>query len=434
MNCSRVHFKKRTYLRLQLQTLFTMLRDFPGLAGPKFQLVLAALHLAKMEIYWYFTHHEKQPKKNSKKYREIPQTDLGELIHLILEITSICKEKKQVIADYHLDFLKKVYVPKIKNLAEKYSGQYDQTTKNLFDSFLDLSDANSFKTFRINLKRFEVLIGSENFKKERSEDEFQKLISSLNIFYHISKNVDSIEEQLLEYSILKDLYYFDKVVYSFFKDGLISDDNRPLYSLSFLRLLNSYQYSAHESVPELRSNIGFFSVTEGKNMLNAMLDAIEKQIDNLRGSSGYQFLADQIGGDKVGMKIKLKIQKKEVPQPAGYESFLDDDYVYQLINIENNLKNLLYSLNTFEEIQVYDTIFYPSEFLREKLELIILRYVSDLTKSPPPITQENKKLRDKDSFQLAFFQPKMLQEKLAVFMIVLKVVEQCSMYYFLIIN
>jgi NCK-associated protein 1 len=95
LNCSRVHFKERTYLRLQLQTFLTMLKDFPGLAGPKFQLVMAALHLTKMEIYWYFTHYEKQPKKNAKKYRELPQTDLGELIHLIYEITSICREKKQ---------------------------------------------------------------------------------------------------------------------------------------------------------------------------------------------------------------------------------------------------------------------------------------------------------------------------------------------------
>jgi hypothetical protein len=269
------------------------------------------------------------------------------------------------------------------------------------------------------------MISSLQFKKIREEDEFQKLISSLNNFFHISRNVDQVEKQLDDYSNLDTLYYYDKIVYNFFKDGLISDDNRPLYSLSFMRLLNCYQNAAHFKVPEMKANIGFHSVTQGKNMLNAMLEAIEKQIENLKGSGGYQFLADQLGGDKVGMKIRLKLQKKDIPQPAGYESFLDDDYVFQLINIENNLKNLLYSLSTFQEIQIYDTIFYPSEFLREKLELLILRHVSELSKNPPVITPENKKLREKDSHPMAFYQPSMLEEKLAVFMIVLKVVEQC---------
>ena len=47
-----------------------MLTDSPGLLGPKFQLVLAGLALAKEEVMWYFHHLGTAPKYSKGKFKE----------------------------------------------------------------------------------------------------------------------------------------------------------------------------------------------------------------------------------------------------------------------------------------------------------------------------------------------------------------------------
>lgn len=83
-NAHATHKELRQYLRLQLKSLLNMLRDNNGLLGPKFQLVLSCLALAKEEIMWYFRHSDYVlPTKQKAKYKEVIEHNIGEMIFLV---------------------------------------------------------------------------------------------------------------------------------------------------------------------------------------------------------------------------------------------------------------------------------------------------------------------------------------------------------------
>jgi hypothetical protein len=422
----RLHYKRRTYFRVQLRALHKMLLDFPGLVSPKFQLVLGCLHLTKMEILWYFTHYGSKPKNAPKTYKEIGEPYIGELIYLMDEVSAICLKRKQDISDYHLDFLRKVYCKKVAGLVDQVKDKFDGSINKLLLSFQeDIANSTSFVAFRINFKRLEILLSSYQYKATVKEPQFVQLLSTLNTAFHISRHVDDIEPQIYQHGILKELFFYEATVVKLFTASLTAFDTSPLYSHSYLRLINYFQHVASPSTPEHRQQIGSLSVTTALKMLNALISSIEKGINELKGPVGFEQLLNQIGGDKVAYRLKCRAERIKEPSVPGEESMFDDDYVQKMRLIESNLTKLLFSLNSYPEITVYDTVFYPSEFLREKLELFIQKHVLESSNGVVDMDLAVKSLRQKDIKQLKFVPPSVLEEKLANFMFALKVVEQC---------
>lgn len=422
----RLHGKRRMYLRIQLRALYRMLLDFPALISPKFQLVLGCLHLAKTEIIWYFNHYGQKP-KNVKTYKEVFEPFIGELIYLMDEVSSICLGNKQAISDYHLEFLRKVYLKKLTGIIDQVKDKFEGSVKQLLLSFLeDLEKSNNFVSLRMNVKRLQILLSGYSYKAIIKETVFAQLLSTLNTVYHLSRHVDEVEQQVYQHGILKELYYFEPIVVKLYNSGLTSRDNSPLFSHSYIRLINYFQHVAHKSLPDYRASIGNLNIQTGLKMLNTLILMIEQGINDLKGQSGFEYLANQIGGDKAGYRIKCKVERVKEPPFPGEESMFDDDYMEKMRVIESNLTKLLFSLNTYPEITIYDTIFYPSEFLREKLEIFIQKHILETSQLVPEATEPDlKKLRAKDTKPLKFLPPSVLEEKLAVFMFSLKVVEQC---------
>jgi hypothetical protein len=257
------------------------------------------------------------------------------------------------------------------------------------------------------------------------EPQFVQLLSTLNTAFHISRHVDDIEPQIYQHGILKELFFYEATVVKLFTASLTAFDTSPLYSHSYLRLINYFQHVASPSTPEHRQQIGSLSVTTALKMLNALISSIEKGINELKGPVGFEQLLNQIGGDKVAYRLKCRAERIKEPSVPGEESMFDDDYVQKMRLIESNLTKLLFSLNSYPEITVYDTVFYPSEFLREKLELFIQKHVLESSNGVVDMDLAVKSLRQKDIKQLKFVPPSVLEEKLANFMFALKVVEQC---------
>ena len=54
--CGAVHRERRVYARLALSTLRWLVAESPGLLGPKFPVVLAALSVASAEVLWLLRH------------------------------------------------------------------------------------------------------------------------------------------------------------------------------------------------------------------------------------------------------------------------------------------------------------------------------------------------------------------------------------------
>src|SRR5690606_22565055 len=125
----------------------------------------------------------------------------------------------------------------------------------------------NFTALRLNWKRCQIYLSGYNFKNLLKEDIIKELFHTFNTIYLITRHVDDIDRQLKESLSLRELYYFQDSVYKMFRDGLSADKEQPLYSMAFVRLLNTYSDNAHKFLPEIKAAIGKESVEMGKKML-----------------------------------------------------------------------------------------------------------------------------------------------------------------------
>jgi NCK-associated protein 1 len=431
-NAAALHKDKRNYLRMQLKTLIRMMRDCPGLLGPKFQLVLATLALSRHEILWYFRHLEFQ----TKKYRDVDETHIAEIVHLVDEMSSLCLKHREVISKYHKQILARLYHKRVGQLLDltksRFEGGY---VLSIMESIVkDLASADSFHAMRLNWKRAEAFLSGYQFKNSMQDPNCRSMFITMQKVYQLSRNVDEIEVQLVEKGSLKELYFYSKQLETVFNDTLRGNRSQPLYTMAFVRNLNSYADNISKNLnPEMRKKIGKNSVEIGESYIQAVVNHIRTGIDQLRGQpNGFQQLANQIGGDKVADRLKARmLSKNQTNSPSnagtpiqrpGFESYYGSRSLIEGMSAnERNLTYLLFSVGSSEEIPVYDTAFYPTEYLRDNLQQYVSQHVQNILLQKPPITKESK---NDHKFQ-EFRPPSLILYELETFAQALKVVEQC---------
>jgi NCK-associated protein 1 len=433
-NAQEHHMNRRLYLLLQLRALLNMMKDSPGLLGPKFQLVLAVLSLSKMEILWYFRHVGVRPKFSPKNFRDVKDTNIAEMIYLIDELMSVCLQHRDVISVYHANILKKLYHKKITDIVEfnkiRFEGQLMQVMQSILNDMTGASP--DYQAMRMNWKRMEAFLSGYQFKNALNEHSIKELFSTMAKVCIFSRHVDEVEQELAELVSLKELYFYQKQVYELFKSGLDGDLKQPLYSISFLRILDYYPDNIHKTLnPELRKQVGQQAVELAAEMLEVFAQRIETKLDEFRGPKGHGVLYKQMGGIEVAERFKYMMLKdqykdkerlKDIDKKPGFESYhRENNVIKEFRAIEKNFTQLLFSLGRYEEIVVFDTVYYPTEYLRSRLETYIDNYVASVALRVTANAKETKN----DAKLAEFPAPSLVLYELQTFMISLRVIEQC---------
>ncbi len=434
-NSQDVHMQKRSYLLLQLRSLLNMMRDSPGLLGPKFQLVLATLSLSKMEIMWYFRHLGVQPKFSTKKFKDIRDPNIGEMIYLVDELISVCLLHREVIQAYHRKILKNLYHKKVSELWQNAKRWFEGQVPTVFESILSdldnsLSIAN-FHSMRLNWKRLEAYLTGFQFKQALSDTSVREMFITMCKVYLFSRHVDEVEIQLSEQASIKELYYYHKQVYDMYKSGLEGEMRQPLFSISFIRILDYYPENIHKTLnPELRKQVGAQAVELANEMLELLSETIKQKLDELRGDKGHASLAKQLTGAEKAELFKFLMLKeqysnkdkaKDLEKKPGYESYHQErETIKYMRMLEKNFTQLLFTLGRYDEIAIFDTVYYPTEFLRNRLESYIDSFVGSVALKVPAMPNPKEKAKN-----LEFPTPTSILSELTSFMITLKLVEQC---------
>jgi hypothetical protein len=89
------HALLRTYLRVELETLISFFREYPGCIPPKIQLIFAVLRLARDEVMWYFRHADVVPYKAPRKYQWRPDEYLSHLIYYVGQLQELVAANKR---------------------------------------------------------------------------------------------------------------------------------------------------------------------------------------------------------------------------------------------------------------------------------------------------------------------------------------------------
>eukprot|EP00761_Pharyngomonas_kirbyi_P013895 gb/GECH01013924.1/.p1 GENE.gb/GECH01013924.1/~~gb/GECH01013924.1/.p1 ORF type:complete len:1159 (+),score=241.37 gb/GECH01013924.1/:1-3477(+) len=422
---NQLHHDRRVYLRLHLRSLLRMIQDQPGLLGPKFQLVLAALNLAKSEIMWYFNHLYVKVKLN-RKIKEVKDDNMCELFYLMDQLIVTCRQHKDAISQYYLDFIRKCYLKQLKSQYNEKKDNFDGHTPEAMDSIIsDLESKTEFLELRLNWKRIQAYMAGYRFKHKMAE--LRDLFVVMNKIYFFSRHVDDIESQLKEVSP-KELYYYNSLITESFRESLSGSGSQSLYAIAFVRLLNTFPDMAHPFIEGERDRIGRECLQISTRYMEIMATYVGKALLKLRGSDAYGLLESQVGGHAAAaiQRARQAGKKKqaaavEMLKKPGFESHTSEkSTIASMSSILRRTTQLLHSLNEFDKIIVYDRVIYPAEYVREEIKKLVLQYVKDTV----ILSSDEVNVSNKCPVPPVIRRPTEILDRIKVFLAELKTFEQ----------
>lgn len=131
------------FLRTALKELFLLLRDQPGLLGPKILFVWMALSMARDEVLWLLRHIDAWPLVNThKKSREalnsvVIDKHLPELLFYVNELRLLVQRHQQIISAYHIEYVASYDAPLLEEMLQNMDlRQLNENDQLLITSFL----------------------------------------------------------------------------------------------------------------------------------------------------------------------------------------------------------------------------------------------------------------------------------------------------------
>eukprot|EP01112_Ceratiomyxa_fruticulosa_P019008 TRINITY_DN6153_c0_g1_i1.p1 TRINITY_DN6153_c0_g1~~TRINITY_DN6153_c0_g1_i1.p1 ORF type:complete len:1157 (-),score=241.56 TRINITY_DN6153_c0_g1_i1:17-3487(-) len=385
----RKHTERRIYIRQELEALVNILTDKPALLGPKINIVWAGLQLAKEEILWYFRHQSEQPpEKLRKSYKpeEFKEKRISSLLFLVDKLVELVNHNRQIIQLYYFEYLlgadyqavQSFFDTSFMNSAGPNIAPLAQTIlqeiSNAQSAFEQLQQGRSpdvnFRNLRNTWARMESLMSQVNGPVNIAMH--KKLAQRLELVALHSRQVDAIDEQIDEYASLKLLYYFRDPVFQAFETSIADGPDQPLHAVSFLKLMSSFPGNATEFWPEEREAIGIECV----GLANSCMTKIASRIATILHTVATQYITNDYQISDANAAFPLLQKSKDWKPPKDFQPPLEpgsESYYKNRPNLETirlyerNAWQLCTALQSIVEIQIYDHVFVPREFLRERI-------------------------------------------------------------------
>ena len=126
-----------------MKELFLLLRDQPGLLGPKILFVCMALSMARDEVLWLLRHIDAWPLVNThKKSREalnsvVVDKHLPELLFFVNELRLLVQRHQQIISAYYIEYVASYDAPLLEEMLQNMDlRQLSENDQLLITSFL----------------------------------------------------------------------------------------------------------------------------------------------------------------------------------------------------------------------------------------------------------------------------------------------------------
>lgn len=145
---------RRDYARLELKQLVHLIQDYPGLLGPKIEVIWGALSLAKEELFWYFNQRlhspaikqQTKPFQSSAKFYRDPK--ISELITAVEEMVQLIRLYSHIVQEYYLSYLIGADFSQASALIQQAMGKATGNTSQALQAILDELQTISVEAFR----------------------------------------------------------------------------------------------------------------------------------------------------------------------------------------------------------------------------------------------------------------------------------------------
>lgn len=231
--CAQTHRDRRLYVRQELTLLKCLLSDTPALLGPKFPLLLAALNMAKDELLWLYRNRPFSIKsKTLAPLFEDPF--LPELVHMVLHLTTLARQSKDYIVDYHAQYLRGADTTRLDEMINE--PRFKQTIEGDVQTVLGwmigwIRTAEPGRNFAdVRQKWAEVQTVFISGARSAPATVIMPVVERIQLIMFHTKIVDSFDDLLSEHSSLRSLWYFKAELQLTFEKSIV--DGSPVSTLS----------------------------------------------------------------------------------------------------------------------------------------------------------------------------------------------------------
>jgi len=423
---------RRTFIRHELQQLVLLMKDFPGLLGPKIETIWGALSLAKEEVFWYFAHRTKAPPKGvAKAFQEKLYFDpnITELIYNMEEMANVVRQNKAIIQQYYLEYLSGADLSQASDLIQKKllskvsRGNIVDALHSILQDLQSISidtfnegHEYSFQALRMNWFRVETWLMSPGCPAGDINSN-SELIKRMNLIVHHTKNVDAIEYLLWDYGSLHGLVNFPNTIVKEFETCL-SNDNAS-YITTWLQLLGKFPEAVSSLNMEEKPRIGESCINIATQCLGKLVDRISSLITSI--VTAYIGHEGQLDPVKAAALIKLEDVEgvqKYVVNSTGLDPFnFPPDKLGDLKQQHNLLTRLCSVFRNCEHLYVFTQILSPPAFLRESLAVNFRAFILKAQVIPP---------LDKEA-TVTVQRPSVLLNQIQIYRSVLQLVSQLTL-------
>lgn len=366
----------RTYLRHELHNASCLLRDSPGIIGPKFNKIVALLQFAVVELHLYFAIHHSIPAKAKEK----PDTDLHvpEIIHSMLQILTMMRVHWKLVVDYSLQYLSAGLRSRVVAMAGSSGAASDavgRIAKELGAVSVETfrkGQEYDFSGLRLNILRAETaLLGSSGCVQH------QELLRVLRVVWQYSVTSDSYGKVLESCGVHWVMWYRDQVQDMF--ESCMSDACLiPSVAMTFVRLCSYYHENGPSFDSTAKESIGKTAVRVAKQLV----ESVSKRIISLMWEIAKSYLrfdkqlVISSAAYPLLQKIGYKFDKTFIPPVTpGTESNYGHRHELDGLRLQQrHCWQLCSALNEFTAVNVYNQQLVPREFLRDKLVQLLERF------------------------------------------------------------
>ena len=319
----------------------------------------------------------------------------------LLLFTSLLK----VVATYFQEFIRGLDYTLCREQTEKIQqlGLADKLVQSMLDEAANVTpgQAHDFRAFRINWLRVECILSAVS--SVVYIDTVKPFVARFNNIVRHSQ-YGEVLELLEEYVSWKPLWYFAKMV----EDEAVKAVNlgiaatpglQPTRSVVFLKLCKYWSDNVSAHTPEMKPVIGGGCVSLAKTMLERITARILTELNDI--AYMYSSFDDQLNDKNAAYEQLRQLKQWKPPKgfveptPPGLESdFVNVTRLGKLQEKESVTFQLCSALNSIVTLSIYDTVFTPREFLREKISDYLGQFLSGIAGSEnaihPPTVIEKK--------------------------------------------
>ncbi|KAG5192927.1 membrane-associated apoptosis protein-domain-containing protein [Tribonema minus] len=418
--------RRRVYLAGELQELKLVVRRAPGLLGPKFPVVFAALAMARAETLCYWRHRGQVASKKDKDASQFDDALASALIGAADAVHGLVVKHAAAVRRYYAEYLRGAHAHALAPLIAAACANPDVTAKlgqgmtatlaGLLRHFeFDVTAvAGDAAEFRWDCDRLVGALADPSAHLLRA-GEVEALLRRLSTVRLHSQLVDALPSMLSLHVELRDAWWHLGAVRDDFSTCLYgSDPSMGRYALAYLYALAAAQRSAVPECPEELSIIGGGSAQECESMADEVAARVEQLLGLLvretqaleqraspaeaftryvcmrkeeRTASGLRCRYERLQVAATKARKGMAVAPVEEPLPGSESSGTAHDKVQSLVAYRRSLAAILEGLESVDRgdgplsmgILAYDRLIVPREFVRRRVEAFFRGYLRRAT-------------------------------------------------------